>query len=88
MLWARALIAMNRPDDARRLLEHWRPRVQQVVDWQSETEAYTSADPAGFPVTTGSDKRRSLYFASAKEVVAAIDAELARINAQAASPAH
>src|ERR1700681_3109766 len=35
---ARALIALNRPDDARRELEHWRPLVQQVVDWQAETQ--------------------------------------------------
>src|ERR1700736_2476549 len=35
---ARALIALNRSEDARRELLHWRPLVQQVVDWKSETQ--------------------------------------------------
>jgi len=35
---ARALVALNRPDDARRELQQWRPLAQQVVDWQSETQ--------------------------------------------------
>jgi hypothetical protein len=35
---ARALIALNRLPEARSLLQKWRPLVQQVVDWQAETE--------------------------------------------------
>lgn len=35
---ARALVSLNRPDDARRELQQYRAIVQNVVDWQSETE--------------------------------------------------
>src|ERR1700738_1755633 len=36
VLAARALVALNRPEDARRELTMWRPLAQQVVDWLSE----------------------------------------------------
>jgi len=42
VLAARALVTLKRPDDARRELELWRPFVQQVVDWKSETETIVS----------------------------------------------
>jgi hypothetical protein len=80
VLAARALIALNRLDDARNELQHWRPLAQQVVDWKSETTAFTSADPNGFPVTGGGDHRASLYRASAMEIVVAVDAELAEVT--------
>jgi hypothetical protein len=91
---ARALVVLNRPDDARKELEHWRPLVQQVVDWQAETETSQTAmrpgDPesvsrssAGASGLQSSDKRASMYRASAKEIVVAIDAELAKIAEQA-----
>lgn len=86
---ARALIALNRPDDARRELAQWRPLAQQVVDWQSETQTSVSGHkpgedpvPMGGPVgtVTGGDHRKSMYAVSAKEIVAAIDAEIERID--------
>ncbi len=92
---ARALIALNRQDDARRVLMHWRPLAQQVVDWQSETQTVAqghnraekpdSADHAtsGIPEPSvnavGSDHRPSMYRAAAKEIVVAIDEELGKI---------
>jgi hypothetical protein len=86
---ARALIALNRPDDARRELETWRPLVQQVVDWQSETQTSVQGhrptgdiQSAGGAVT-GSDHRPSMYHDSAKEIVAAIDTEIAKIDVAA-----
>ena len=80
VLAARALIAQNRLDEARGELQRWRPLAQQVVDWKSELLAFQSADPQGFGVTAGGDNRPSMYRASAKEIVAAIDAELAEIT--------
>ena len=77
VLAARALVALNRPEDARRELEQWRPLAQQVVDWQSETQ--TSVQ--GHKPTGESDHRRSMYHDSAKEIVGAIDADLAYIDA-------
>ena len=91
---ARALIALNRNDDARRELLQWRPLVQQVVDWKSETETTAvghkpvEADPdkvtlprsdaAGGP--RAGDNRTSAYRAAAKEIVVAIDEELGKIS--------
>jgi hypothetical protein len=80
VLAARALVAMDRLDEARSELQHWRPLAQQVVDWKGETSAYQSADPNGYAVTVGADNRTSLYRASAKEIVAAMDTELAAID--------
>ena len=80
VLAVRALIALGRLDEARGELQHWRPLAQQVADWKSETTAFTSADPNGFSVTTAGDNRPSMYRASAKEIVSAIDAELAEIT--------
>ncbi|HZW53310.1 MAG TPA: hypothetical protein VFF00_04700, partial [Candidatus Elarobacter sp.] len=88
---ARALIALNRADDARRELLHQRPLVQQVVDWQSETVTPSQghapprgdSPPAGSQgdlAAIGSDHRPSMYRASAKDIVAAIDEQLARID--------
>ena len=88
---ARALITLNRPDDARRELLLWRPMVQQVVDWKAETETTAvgnkpveSADGGGAPRADApgpraGDNRPSAYRASAKEIVAAIDAELGKL---------
>jgi len=88
---ARTLITLNRPDDARRELLQWRPLVQQVVDWKAETETtmvgnkpVESADGGGIPRgdapgPRAGDNRPSVYRTSAKEIVAAIDAELGKI---------
>jgi hypothetical protein len=82
VLATRALIAMNRLDDAKRELEHWRPYVQQVVDWNAEAETSKSGHAGVSPTTNGADNRRgSLYRDSANDIVAAIDTELARIDA-------
>lgn len=84
---ARALVSLNRPEDARRELELWRPLAQQVVDWISETQTSVSGHkPTENPMQgeTGtvfrSDHRRSMYYESAKQIVAAIDAEVAAID--------
>jgi hypothetical protein len=81
---ARSLIAMKRYDDARRELERWRPLAQQVVDWQTETQApYTAHRPNDMdpgPVASGADHRASMYRPAAKDVVAAIDAALAQLD--------
>jgi hypothetical protein len=86
---ARALVALNRSADARRELEHWRPLAAQVVDWESETQTSVQGhrpvgdiQSAGGTVT-GSDHRKSMYHDSAKEIVAAIDAEIAKIDTAA-----
>jgi hypothetical protein len=76
---ARALVAMDRLDEAKGELEHWRALAQQVVDWQSETTAFQSADPNGSATTTPSDHRPSMYHAAAKEIVTVMDTELVEI---------
>ncbi len=86
---ARALVALNRPDDARRELQSWRPLVQQVVDWQSETTTTAQGHaPRGdiqsdVAKVNQSDHRASMYHESAKEIVTAIDAEIAKIDTAA-----
>jgi hypothetical protein len=72
-------------------LLHWRPLAQQVVDWKAETETTAvgnkpveSADGGGIPRgdapgPRAGDNRPSAYRVSAKEIVAAIDAELGKI---------
>jgi hypothetical protein len=87
---ARALMALNRTDDARRELLLWRPLAQQVVDWQSETqtpsqghvarETSDSGPSSGGPSAIASDHRPSMYRAAAKEIVLAIDEQLAKIS--------
>ena len=58
---ARALVALNRPDDARKELQHWRPLVQQVVDWQAETETpHDARRPADLRERRGSAGLRRL----------------------------
>ena len=90
VLAARALIALNRADEARQMLQQQRPLVQQVVDWQAETQTANQGHspgtrgepsaPAESGNTMSGDKRPSMYRAAAKDVVAAIDAELAAID--------
>ena len=91
---ARALVALNRPDDARRELLVWRPMVQQVVDWVSETETPAQghsprdgdgAAESGANARQG-DHRKSMYRAAAKEIVIAIDVELGKLADLHATP--
>ena len=89
---ARALVALKRPDDAERELRQYRPLVQQVVDWQTEAQTTSNAhyhregeDPspasgASADTQSGGSRRPSMYRNAAKEIVAAIDAELAQIG--------
>jgi hypothetical protein len=78
---ARALIALNRLDEARRELERCRRIAQQVVDWHFETEAYQSADINGQAVTVNADpRRRSMYRQSAQEIVESADQALEEIG--------
>jgi hypothetical protein len=86
---ARTLVALNRLEDARGELQQWRPLAQQVVDWRSGA-VMSAQGHAPNPLaevqddvasTTRGDHRTSRYSDSAKEIVAAIDVELARIDA-------
>jgi len=87
VLSARALVAMNRLEDARRELAQWRPLAQMVVDWRSgakvgaQGHAPTGEVQQDVAVATRGDHRESRYRESAKEIVAAIDADLAQIDA-------
>jgi hypothetical protein len=89
VLAARTLLLLNRHEDARRELEYWRPLAQQVVDWRSgamvsgqghapDPRSEIQTDVAG---ASRGDHRESRYRDSAKDIVVAIDAELARIDA-------
>ena len=62
---ARALAALNRPADAKRVLQNSRRLAIDVFDWR----------------TDGSTKRPSNYHDAAKDVVDAADAELAKLAA-------
>ena len=83
---AQALISLNRLDEARRELLHCRELAQQVVDWQTETEAYQTANVHLEPRTIPSDHRPSMYRAAAKAVVAAADIALAEVERRAGIP--
>jgi len=83
---ARALIALQRYDDARRLLVHWRALAQQVADWQTETEAYASANVHTDSVTVWSDHRPSMYRAAAREIVLSADQALSEVDRLTAIP--
>jgi len=101
VLAARALILLNRPDDARRELKQYRAIAQNVVDWQSETETpYGGGAPrmtqsgdqmasrvsSGGRDSTSNSRRPSLYRNAAKEIVANIDELLAQLDEHAAHP--
>ena len=95
---ARALIALNRADDARRELRQYRAIAQNVADWQSDTETPYTAYGRWLPdestsknVSTSSDakggnRRPSVYRTSAREIVAAADALLAQMDRDVAHP--
>lgn len=96
---SRALIALDRRDDARRELVEYRLLAQQVVDWDSETETPHNASAprdAEMGSRVGPDRggsangrQASRYRSMAKDIVAAIDVELAKLGpVAAATPAH
>ncbi len=78
---ARALLRLNRADEAKRELEAERRIAAEVVDWRlGGTRVSSSANVNGSnDVSRTGDTRGSVYAASAREIVAAIDAELARL---------
>lgn len=89
VLAARTLIALNRLEDARGELQQWRALAQQVVDWRSGAVVSGQAHAPNpnnevqedVASATRGDHRTSRYSDSAKEIVVAIDAELARVDA-------
>jgi hypothetical protein len=99
VLAARALILLNRRDDARRELKQYRALAQNVVDWQSDTGVVApahrpTAAGEGAEISTGTgpenlsnSRRGSLYRATAKDIVAAIDELLAQLDEHAPQPA-
>jgi hypothetical protein len=97
VLAARALILLDRRDDARRELKQYRALAQNVVDWQSETGVVAPAhkptqgegaevSAGGGPENLSNSRRGSLYRATAKEIVAAIDEVLAQLDQHASQP--
>ncbi|HEX3465043.1 MAG TPA: hypothetical protein VHS78_13435 [Candidatus Elarobacter sp.] len=102
VLASRALIQLNRTDDARRELKQYRAIAQNVVDWQTETETphnasaprageggeiTASRSSSGGAGSSSGGRRPSVYRAAAKEIVAAADELLAQLDARAAQPA-
>ena len=83
---ARALIALNRLEDARRDLVRCRDRAQQVVDWQMETEAHASANVHTESVTILSDHRPSMYRTAAAEILQAADQALTEVDRRSGIP--
>ena len=66
---ARALVALNRPADAKRVLQNSRRLAADVYDWRTDTNA----------------KRPSNYHDAAKDIVDAADAALAKLAAAPAA---
>jgi len=75
---ARALLALNRPSDAKAVLETSKRFASEVYDWRN-TMTSTSNDPKRNP--------KSLYYDAAKEILDAANGMLAKLNAPAAVPA-
>ncbi len=88
VLAARALLRLNRADDAKREFEADRRLALEVVDWRVSGSVVTSSANVNGTndVTHTGDTRGSVYASSAKEIVAAIDAELAKLAAPSPAP--
>lgn len=80
---ARALVALNRPADAKPIVQNAKRIAQDVLDWRR------SYGQGGSNISSsGSDNRPSVYHDSAKDIVAAADDMLAKLAAPApAAPA-
>jgi hypothetical protein len=76
VLEARALLAQNRPADAKAVLENSRRLASDVFEWRR---------PLGPNDAGAKDTRPSLYQSSAKDVLDAVNALLAKLNAPPAS---
>ncbi|MDB5071267.1 MAG: hypothetical protein JWM87_2378 [Candidatus Eremiobacteraeota bacterium] len=76
ILEARALVALNRPSDAKAVALNAKRLAQDVFDWRR------SIDQNGAYIqSSGSDNRPSVYRDSAKEIIAAADDMLAKLAA-------
>jgi hypothetical protein len=91
VLAARALIQLDRREDARRELKQYRALAQNVVDWQSDNGVvaplHKPTSGSGGEVSAGSgpenlsnSRRGSLYRDTAKEIVSAIDGVLTQLD--------
>jgi hypothetical protein len=76
---ARALLALNRPSDAKAVLETSKRFASEVYDWRGNMTATYSSDTK--------DNRKSLYYDAAKDILDAANAMLAKLNAPRAAPA-
>ncbi|HEY6236072.1 MAG TPA: hypothetical protein VIW69_13300 [Candidatus Elarobacter sp.] len=83
---ARALLALNRPSDAKRVLENSKRLAQDVFDWRRSVSQNGSVI-----ASSGTDNRPSIYHDAAADIVAAANDMLAKLAASqatgAASPA-
>ncbi len=80
---ARALAAMNRPDDAKAVAQNAKRLAQDVFDWRRSYQQSSSGNSIG---SSGSDTRPSAYRDSAKDILAAANDMLAKF-APAPAPA-
>jgi hypothetical protein len=78
---ARALVAMNRPGDAKALTQNAKRLAQDVIDWR---RSYEQSGSGNSITSSGSDTRPSTYRDSAKDIVAAANDLLAKIAAMPA----
>lgn len=77
---ARALLALNRPADAKAVLENAKRLAQDVFDWRR------SINQNGAVIaSSGSDNRPSVYHNAAKEIVDSANEMLAKLAAPAPS---
>jgi acyl-homoserine lactone acylase PvdQ len=80
ILEARALLALNRPGDAKAVAQNSKRLAQEVFDWRRSI-----AQSGGIISSSGSDNRPSIYRDAAKDIVAAADDMLAKLAAPAAN---
>jgi hypothetical protein len=78
VLEARALVALDRPADAKQLLESCRKLAQDVVDWRRSLDQNGGNSPGE---SNAKDNRPSVYHDAAKDVLDAANAMLAKLNA-------
>jgi hypothetical protein len=83
MLEARALVALNRPSDAKAVVLNAKRLAQDVFEWRRSIDQNGS-----YISSSGSDNRPSIYRDAAKDVITAADDMLAKLSAvPAAAPA-
>ncbi len=77
---ARALLAMNRPEDAKRELENSKRLARDVFEWRRSINQNGSSI-----ASSGSDNRPSIFQDAAKEILESANDMLAKLAAAAAS---